>query len=66
MRGEKDVQIGCSSLIRKYAIIQPVRKLRRKYTKEIRMMKSARAMSHISSKTEVLVSKRIMLNVGYV
>lgn len=31
------------------------------YTKAIRMMKSATAMSHISSKTEADVSKRVML-----
>ena len=34
------------------------------YTKATRMMKSASAMSHISSKTEAEVSKRIMLVVN--
>lgn len=40
------------------------RNVRVKYTKEIRRMKSASAMSHKSSKTEDEVSKRIILNVG--
>ena len=51
-------------VVRRYVITQPVRKVSVQYTKEMRIMKSVRAMFHIISKTEVEVSKRIIVNGG--